>query len=240
MRLPQLDGRLGEALALVPPCSLFADIGADHGLLAAAALTLNRAERVIVSDISQKALMKAKRRLIALSLADRCIFRVADGLDALVEPCEHVCVLGMGGDTIADMLLRGSDRLLGASMTLGAQTDHELVRRAVQKIGYHITAERVAQAGGRLYLLIQALPGETEPYTDIQMKLGPMLLESRDPLTLMWFSRQARYLSEAVTQMNLAVAPLDAEKSARLQEYTMLLEYIKHVTDQPRAKEDAP
>lgn len=240
MRLPQLDGRLGAALALVPPCSLCADIGSDHGRLAAALLGQDRVKRMIVSDVSPLALEKAKRLLTGLGLDQRCDFLVCDGLDALIRPCEQVCVLGMGGDTIAAMLRRGQERLMGAGLTLCAQTDHELVRDAIYSISYRLTLEKVVKANGRLYLMMQAKAGRPEPYTDVERALGPLLLHSTDALTLEWYRRQKGYLQDAVNQMHSAVAPLDAEKRRRLQEYEALTEYIEHVMHKAGQGEEKP
>ncbi len=182
---PLLDQRLATALALVPPCRLCADIGADHGKLSAALLLQNRAQRVLVSDISEKALGKARKLLAQWRLSSKAAFVVADGLDALAalgaDRPEVVCVLGMGGDTMAGILRRGAARLSGATLVLGAQTELPLLRQALCEAGYRLRQERVAEAAGRFYLLLQAAPAEVgEPlYTERELFLGPCLLRDR-------------------------------------------------------------
>ncbi len=229
MRLPELDDRLRAAMELVPPCLLCADIGADHGRLSAALLQSGRCGRMVVSDVSAKALQKARALLSRTGLDGRCTFRVADGLDALQEKCDCVCVLGMGGRTIAEILRCGAERLQGARLVLGAQTDLPQVRQAVQAIGYHLADEQAVRDGGRLYLLLVAMPGAEAPYSPKELWLGPRLMRRRDEATRAYYAHQQAYLAEAISGMQCAKAAQDVEKQARLQEYRTLLTYIEQV-----------
>ncbi|NLZ88544.1 MAG: SAM-dependent methyltransferase, partial [Clostridiales bacterium] len=61
LKAPSLDERLSAAVRCFPVCDTGADIGADHGKLACWLLLNNRCNRMIVSDISAKALKRAER-----------------------------------------------------------------------------------------------------------------------------------------------------------------------------------
>lgn len=181
MLLPALDARLRAAYDLVPACDCAADIGADHGRLSCALLGEGRCQRMIVSDVSAPSLRKARRLLETHGLAPRAEFRVADGLLALDHPVDAVCILGMGGRGAADILMRGAEKLRGAWLVLSAHSEAACLRRAVMDIGYAFTRETLARAAGRLYVVMQAGPGQAN-YTEKQLELGPCVLEGRDPL----------------------------------------------------------
>lgn len=232
-RLPQLDERLQTAYALVPPCALCADIGADHGRLIARLLADGRVERALVSDLSPDALEKARKHLRQLRLEHRATFAQADGFDALCAlpdgRVDVACVLGMGGDTIARMLLAGRDRLAGATLVLGAQTLLPTVRRAVQDIGYALQEERIARADGRLYVLMLCRPAEpgAEPLSDRELYAGVAPVGGKEPLRELWLRRRLALAREAVRRMESADRRKDDQRLMRTRrELTCLTEAL--------------
>ena len=233
-RPPQLDERLTAAFEMVPSCGICADIGADHGRLSAALLLSGRVQHVLAADVSAKALAKAKARLMALGLLSRATLAVADGLQALqMAPqgrADCICVLGMGGETIAGILLRGRAALQGATLVLGAQTELPLLRQAVCEAGYRIRQEAVAEAAGRFYVLMQATPAAQEEagYDDRQLLLGPCLLIERPEQWMAVLCRRKQLLEAAWEAMRQASAPKDA---ARLLEVEKELSYMREVLE---------
>ena len=176
-RLPHLDERLSIAAALFPACAYGADIGADHGRLSCVLLGTGVCQRMCVADISEASLEKARRLLRLHGVADRADLVTGDGLSVLRQPAQAIAILGMGGQTLSDILRRGQDRLRGAALILSAHTELPLARRAVSDIQYHIETERIAHAAGRFYVVIRAAPGG-ETYTEKQQFLGPRLMET--------------------------------------------------------------
>lgn len=218
-RPPQLDARLRAAADWIVDSDLCADIGCDHGRLGAVLLSENRCQRLLAADVSAKALAKARRRIEALGFGPRTVFAVADGLSALQTlpdgRADTVCILGMGGDAVAGILRRGEHLLAGATLILGAQTEFFLTRLAVQQIGYRLTDERVVCAGGRLYLLLRAMPTACPVvYTERELLLGPCLLTGKSPLWHVWLTRKQRLLSAAVAAMRKAEATRDSQRLA--------------------------
>lgn len=218
-RPPQLDARLRAAADWITDSEICADIGCDHGRLGAVLLSENRCRQLLAADVSAKALVKARRRIGALGYGPRTVFAVADGLSALQAlPGGHadtVCILGMGGDAVAGILHRGWQQLAGATLILGSQTEFSLTRLAVQQIGYQLTDERVVCAGGRLYLLLRAMPAACPVmYTERELLLGPCLLAGQPPLWRVWLTRKQRLLNTAVAAMHKAAAPRDADRLA--------------------------
>ncbi|MHC1785482.1 MAG: tRNA (adenine(22)-N(1))-methyltransferase TrmK [Christensenellales bacterium] len=161
LRLPKLDARLETIASLVPKCALAADIAADHGLLSAHLLHRGQCQRMIVSDISEQSLDKARRLLDRHGLSKRADFIVADGFDAIDRPPDAVIVSGLGGDTISGML-GGAPRLAGAPLLLCAQTDTPLLRASLMRAGYVLVRELVLKSAGRFYSVIHAVPGKAD------------------------------------------------------------------------------
>ena len=214
---PKLDARLEAALKMGEPCATFADIGADHGRLSAVLLTRDPARRGLVTDISPKALNKAALCLHRLGLSDRVELITADGLQALHSPVDTVFILGMGGDTIRQILLEGRETLRAKALVLSPHTEETLVRRAVQEIGWRVRKEQIVLDAGRRYLVMRcepATPGEPA-HTEQELLLGPCLLRLLPPEWLPVLMRKERLLSQGIAAMEKAALPKDVDRLAR-------------------------
>lgn len=160
--LPRLDERLTAIASEVPPCKLAADIGADHGKLACWLLASERADRMVVSDISKQSRDKARDLLIQYDVLDRAEIRGENGLYAIKDQKTDVVIIaGMGGGLISEILDQPVD-LHGARLILSAQTELPLVRDALTKRRYSIIKELLVKAAGRYYRVIVAEPGNQE------------------------------------------------------------------------------
>ncbi len=201
-----LDHRLQLAFDLYDPCELAADIGTDHALLPSALLLAGRCRRMILTDISDSALANARGEMIRRNLLDRVSLRLGDGLLPLSDPCQMISVLGMGGRTIADILLSGQSRLHGASLLLSAHTDLHRVREAVMRIGYHLQSETLCFDRGRYYLMLKALPG-AEALTESDIRFGKKLMESDSPLLLPYLLHRREVLADKLNGLRRADTP---------------------------------
>ena len=204
-----LDERLALAAALYEPCELGADIGTDHGLLPCHLLITGVCQRMILADVSSKALRHAEEQVKAQRLEDRALLVCADGLDALTEPCGCVSVMGMGGETIAEILRRGQDRLRGAVLVLSAHTEHRLVRRALMDIGYHLSREVVCKAAGRFYVFWRAEPGAA-CMTEEDVRYGYLMWEEATPLLREYLAHRIRFTRSKLMGLLSAASPEQA------------------------------
>ena len=175
-----LDARLSLAASLCEPCEWGADIGTDHALLPARLLRDGTCRRMILSDVSEKALQHARQTVARFHLEDRVLIRCADGLDAVDRDCGCISVTGMGGHVISRILREGRGRLNSAVLVLSCHTDHDLVRRAVQDIGWHFTQEVLCRAGGYYYLLWRAEKGADTPWTEAELRRGRLLWQTEN------------------------------------------------------------
>lgn len=233
-RAPLLDGRLSAAMALAENCRMFADIGADHGRLSAVMLLSDEKRRALVADISAPALQKSRDLITRLGLNSRVTFAVANGLDALDsltdEQPDTVFILGMGGDTVSGIIRRGADKLHGAALILGAQTDLPMVRQTLSESGYGICREVVASEGKHDYVLIRAEAGQAS-YTEQELLLGPVLLREMPQNWLVLLERRMSLLQKGLQAMRAGNLEKDA---ARLALFERESGYIQQVMERLR------
>lgn len=183
-----LDERLSLAAELYIPCELGADIGTDHGFLPCHLLETGVCQRMILADVSAKALSRAEAEVARRHLQSRALLVCADGLDALTEPCGCVSAMGMGGETLSGILTRGQDKLHSATLVLCAHTELHLVRQAIQDVGYHVTREVLCRAAGRFYVFWQAQPGSADASPEA-IRYGSLMFQQDTPLLreyLLW------------------------------------------------------
>ena len=171
-----LDPRLSMIARMVGQRECCADIGCDHGRLGAFLLQTGQCRRMLLTDISEASLKKARRLIHDLGLDDRARFAVGDGALALDETPQAAVVAGMGGATIAEILREGRERLDGARLVLQPNVAAPRLRLELSRLGYAIADERVALDGRRCYVVIAAEPGESR-YNLKQLTVGPVLLE---------------------------------------------------------------
>ncbi|MDR0929977.1 MAG: class I SAM-dependent methyltransferase [Oscillospiraceae bacterium] len=218
MLLPRPGARMEAILSLVPPASLVAEIGADHGILSAHLLAAGVAERMIVADISAASLNKARRLFALHEIEERAAFRVADGLHAIAgEAVGGVVVAGMGGKTIIRMLDTGAHWAKDAALILQPNGDPAPLRHWLMEHGYRIEAERLAREDRRYYIALRAVPGEAH-YQPQELLIGPCLLRENPPLLkdyLAWrMACLARAQGEAAQSTLAAMKSLQSDMDA--------------------------
>lgn len=201
-----LDERLSLAASLYEPCDWGADIGTDHALLPCHLLRQRICQRMIASDVSPKALGHARENLTRQGLIDRAEVVLADGLDAVTHACGCISVMGMGGETMADILHRGQVRLQGAVLVLSAHTELHLVRQAIQDVGYHMVAERLCRAAARFYVFWRCEVGE-EALSPEEIRYGKLLWQEETPLLREYAAWRKRIHQERLNGLQSATCP---------------------------------
>lgn len=201
-----LDERLSLVAAMYESCEWGADIGTDHAYLPRYLLKAQICENMIAADVSEGALANARATLTRSRLLDRTRLILADGLDALDRPCGCVSLTGMGGETMARILRSGADRLQGAVLVLSAHTELELVRQAVQDIGYHFVREELCRAAGRFYVCWRAEPG-AETLMEEDVLFGRLLWQSDSPLLAEYAAWRMKVAGKRLSGLHSAAEP---------------------------------
>ena len=204
-----LDERLSLAASLYAPCEWGADIGTDHAYLPCHLLRTGICQHMIAADVSAKALARAKENLTHQKLISRAEVILADGLDAITRKCGCISVMGMGGELMGNILRKGQDKLQGAVLVLGAHTELNLVRQAIQDVGYHIVQERLCKAGGRFYVFWRAEVG-SETLSSADLRYGKLLWQE-DAAMLREYAAWRRRVHQDKERGLLAAAIHDEE-----------------------------
>ena len=208
-RMIQLDARLSLAYDLYDSCELAADIGTDHAHLPAALLQRGRCQHMILTDLSESALLNARETVIRCHLSARTDLRAGNGLQPLAEPCGMISITGMGGRTVHDILLQGREKLLGASLILSAHTDLPLIREAVCCIGYHLDREEPCFCAGRYYLVLRARPG-AGILSPREIRLGGPLFNSFSDQLIPYLIRRRDVLQDKLRGLVSADIPQES------------------------------
>lgn len=171
--------RLNAIADITPKIKIAADIGCDHGKLAAELITRGKAEYVICTDISAKSLEKAKILAETSGISDRISCREGNGLSVLKEnEADAAIIAGMGGELIANILDAHKEKAPDC-LILSCNTMAHVLRQWLCGNGYIIEDEELIYEGGRYYPVILARKGEAFMLNDIEMEFGPVIINKR-------------------------------------------------------------
>lgn len=145
-----------------------ADIGCDHGKVAALALLQGEADFVSAVDISPNSLDKAKKLAKKLNLLHKMEFLPGDGLTPLNYEPDSVVIAGMGGNEIVKIL---SQKRLNSRFILVAHQDVFVLRKYLQRNGYAALKDYAVEEKGKFYDIIVARAGESN-YSDGEIYVG--------------------------------------------------------------------
>ena len=170
-----LSKRLSAAAFAVREGSRVADVGCDHGKLAASLVISGRCALAYALDISEPSLNKATDLFCALGITERAKALLSDGLSALDgKMTDDVIIAGLGCDTIlkiieeAPWLMDGGKRLI-----LAPHSRHTELRRSLYFKGFEIIEEHAVFEAGHCYTVITAAYcGEKKSISPVFAALG--------------------------------------------------------------------
>lgn len=168
-----------------------ADIGTDHGYVPMVLMKQGKSPRVIMSDISEGSLAKAKETFAACHLNERVNesdFRIGDGLQTIdAGEVDELIIAGLGGHTIKDILEDDESKSKSFRKLILQPRKHSgTLRYYLYTHGWNIESERLAEEGKFACEIISAVPSEESsreaPYSedDIRWKY-PEGIISADP-----------------------------------------------------------
>jgi len=192
-----LDARLSALMALIPEHGAVADIGCDHGRLACALLQRGQ-NTVFAADISAPSLDKARILAQKLSLEDRLVCCLGDGLEALQgRKADCLVIAGMSSLTIQDILEKAKDEVL----VLQPMMDMPSLRRYLMEHGWRIEDENLVQEDRRFYPMLRAIRGQSS-YSEDELRYGPILLQKHHPLLKAYWAWQMDVLKKNASRMD--------------------------------------
>ena len=143
-----------------------ADIGTDHGYVPMLLVKQGRSPRVIMSDISEGSLAKARETFAACRLEDMVSesdFRIGDGLQTIeAGEVDEIIIAGLGGHTIKSILADDEAKSRSFSRLILQPRKHSgTLRYYLYTHGWDIESEMLAEEGKFACEIITAVPSES-------------------------------------------------------------------------------
>ena len=140
-----------------------ADIGTDHGYVPMLLMKEGRSPHVIMSDISEGSLAKAKETFAAVHLDDRVSesdFRIGDGLQTIeAGEVDEIIIAGLGGHTIKSILADDEQKSRSFGRLILQPRKHSgTLRYYLYTHGWDIESENLAEEGKFACEIITAVP----------------------------------------------------------------------------------
>ena len=183
----RLSDRIHKLAEMVRIGETVADIGTDHGYFPMLLIKNGISPRVIMSDISEGSLAKAKETFkIAGLSADESDFRIGDGLKTIDNAETDIAIIaGLGGYTIIDIL--SADEIKTKSfkrLILQPRKHSGALRYYLYTHGFDITDEVLSTEGKFECEIIVAEPSQDNcrvapyPEDDIRWKYPNDMVEA--------------------------------------------------------------
>lgn len=209
----RIDVLAGE----VPVCDVLADVGCDHGNLAAICLKTGKAKRVILTDVSAPSLEKAKRLLFDEISSGKAVAVHCDGLCGVPETPDVAVIAGMGGREIMGILCRAPD--LPQQLVLSPHKNAPELREYVVSAGYRVVRDYVTEDGGKYYDVIVCRRG-ADSLSRQEIQFGRTNLQNKTPVFLRRIKEEKQNIEEYLQR------PLSEKNREKLLDRKRLLEEI--------------
>ena len=192
-----LTPRLRAIADLVPPGSLFADIGTDHAYLPTWLLLHGVIHHAIAADLREGPLERARETAKKYSVEEKMDFRLCDGLSGVQEgEATVIAIAGMGGDTIAHILGQASwTKNRDIFLLLQPMTSQPDLRKWLFENGYCIENEKIIREGEKLYRVMSVRHELMEELSLAEQWAGR---QSYDPL-------RGEFLDHVIGKLNKAL-----------------------------------
>ena len=113
-------------------------------------------------------------------LEDRIILLKGDGLDVYKEDIKEVVITGMGGKTIANILLEGREHLIGVDkLVLEPQSDYLYLRKTLIELGFKCIEEIYIKERSKFYPVMVLIKGE-DKLSKVELTYGKVALINND------------------------------------------------------------
>lgn len=138
-----------------------ADIGTDHGYLAAYLVQSGICKSAVAADINEKPLASAKKTIAEYGLEGKVTPLLSNGLDSVPRgDITHIICAGMGGELIADIISR-CEWAKECTLILQPMTKPDELREWLYDHGFLITRELARRDGRFVYSVMTAKHSES-------------------------------------------------------------------------------
>lgn len=218
---PTLSQRLEACCRFVRPGDRVADVGCDHGYVGIHLLQTGIAQWVYASDLRQDPLFQAVNNARKYGVDSKMSFYLCSGVSRLPMDFDCMICAGMGGDTIISILeeapwLRKPEYRL----ILQCQSKRPMLRRYLNRQGFSIVRETLAEDGKFIYPVMEAIYRPGAVMTPGMYYLPPALLESGSPLL-------PEYRRRVISGLERAIGGLSAEGGEKYEYFRSILRELE-------------
>lgn len=242
--MQEISKRLLTIANYVNPGSRVADIGSDHAYLPVFLIQAGKAVSAIAGEVNQGPWTSAVQHVKEAGLSERIDVRLGDGLSVVENgEVDTICIAGMGGALICQILEAGIKRLSSVShLILQPNVAEKNVRKWLYQNGWELKGESILKEDGILYEVLSVTRGNPEaPYIhkdwslDAWFELGPFLWQERSPVYKEKWQEESKKVERVLNSLEQSSS---SEALAKKEEMANRLEWIKEVqkclqTDKP-------
>lgn len=195
--------RLLMAAELLGQINSVADIGTDHAFLPIHLVREGIAQKVIACDIAEGPLSVAKANITKYGLEDKIELRLANGLLGLApNEVEAITILGMGGETIAD-ILTDSPWVKNSNTTLILQpmSCDDRLREYLLNEGFEILTEVGVESQNRFYTVMKVCYSGKLSAVGPEFKYIGKLLENPNAAAITFVKNRLKSLKKCLNDI---------------------------------------
>ncbi len=169
-----MNARLQAIANLIESEVVMADVGTDHAYLPIDLIKNGRISRAIASDIGQGPLATARANVTANGLNEQIELRLGSGLAPYqLAEVDIFVIAGMGGHTIADILLADASKARAANYLILQPMQHRpFLRQYLYEHDYHIVCEVIAREGSKYYHILKVVAQSTPKPSEFDLTFG--------------------------------------------------------------------
>lgn len=187
----KLSDRLQAIAAFIKPGETVADIGTDHGFLPMSLYEKGISPHVVLCDINEGPLEKAKGNIQEHFPGNSFDLRQGDGLSPLkAGEVDAIVIAGMGGLLISDILGKDIDKTNSyKKFILQPRNGQNKLRDWLYDNHFDIIDETLVKEGKYICEIIVAVPlpihggkKDQQEASQIDLEFSPILFANKDPL----------------------------------------------------------
>lgn len=182
-----ISKRLKEIAKYVEGYTSLADIACDHGYLGIYVATKYHLDEILLTDINELPLKSAIHNASKLNISN-IYFRLGNGLAPLEHDYDVICIAGLGGHLLVDILNEGINRAKAAKrLILSPNCDTYVVRKFLAKHGFNITFEEMIFDKKYYQIIIANYTGTDIRYSNEELTFGPILLKTKPSIFIQYY-----------------------------------------------------
>lgn len=222
----ELSKRLQAVANLLSEGLRVADVGTDHGYIPIYLVESGKCPSAYAMDINDGPILRAKEHIEMHGLQDKITVRKSDGVRALkTGECDSVNIAGMGGALAIHIMEDGKEVFKNLQeFVLQPQSELDKVRKYLCDNMYRIVDEDMVLEDGKYYPMMKVVNGETEVYSEAELRYGKKLIERRHPVLRQFLEKEMSAKKQIIENLQCGQGE---HIQRRVEELKSELEYIK-------------